>query len=100
MVGVDSDPVLVAAARADHPAATWVVSDLARLDLAALGEAEKFDGALIVGNVMDFVTRQFRMTVLERVAAHLRPDAFGVIGCRTDRGFGADDLDTALPKTA
>ena len=29
-------------------------------------------------------------------APHLRPDAFLVIGCRPDRGFIADVLDTAL----
>lgn len=97
VVGVDVDPVLIAAAREDHPGATWVVSDLSRLDLAAIGETEGFDGALIVGNVMDFVTQEHRAMVVERVAAHLRPDGFLVIGCRTHSGFGADDLDRALP---
>jgi SAM-dependent methyltransferase len=97
VVGVDVDPVLIAAAREDHPGATWVVSDLARLDLAAVGENEPFDGALIAGNVMDFVPSEHRAGVLERVAAHLRPDAFLVLGCRTHGGFTADDLDRALP---
>ncbi len=96
VVGVDIDPVLVAAARTEHPRATWVVSDLVRLDLVALGETRMFDGAFIVGNVMDFVTPEYRATVLARIAAHLRPDAFLVIGCRADHDFTADDVDTAL----
>lgn len=96
VVGVDIDPVLVAAARTEHPGATWVVSDLVRLDLVALGETAMFDGAFIVGNVLDFVTPEHRGSILERIAAHLRPDAFLVIGCRADHGFTADDVDTAL----
>ncbi|HVE27044.1 MAG TPA: class I SAM-dependent methyltransferase, partial [Sporichthya sp.] len=40
VVGVDVDPELIAAARADHPGPRWVVADLAGLDLAAHGEAE------------------------------------------------------------
>lgn len=97
VVGVDIDPLLIEAAREDHPGATWLVADLSRLDLAALGETEGFDGAFIVGNVMDFVTPEARVRVLERVAAHLRPDAFLVIGCRTSAGFTPADLDAALP---
>ncbi len=96
VVGADVDPVLIQAARADHPDSTWVVSDLAALDLAAHGEPEPFDGAFIVGNVMDFVPPPDRATALERVAAHLRPDAFLMVGCRTERDFGAGDLDAAI----
>ncbi len=96
VVGVDVDPVLVAAARMEHPEANWFVSDLVRLDLVALGEAAMFDGAFIVGNVLDFVTPRYRSTILERITAHLLPDGFLVIGCRTDHDFTADDLDAAL----
>ena len=98
VVGVDIDPLLIAAARRDHPDVTWLVADLATLDLAAMGEPEPFDGALIAGNVMDFVTDGDRAAVVERVAAHLREDAFLVIGCRTGAGFTPDDLDAALPE--
>src|SRR5690606_30756598 len=66
VVGVDIDPILIEAARAEHPDATWLVSDLATLDLAALGEPEPFDGAMVAGNVMDFVTEDHRATVVER----------------------------------
>ncbi len=96
VVGVDIDPVLVAAARAEHPGATWIVSDLVRLDLVSLGETAMFDGAFIVGNVLDFVPPEHRGHVLERLGAHLRPGAFLVIGCRADHDFTADDVDAAL----
>ena len=41
VVGVDADPALVEAARADYPGPTWLVADLAELDLPALGEASR-----------------------------------------------------------
>ena len=97
VVGVDIDPALIAAARADHPDATWLVADLATLDLAAQGEGEPFDGALIAGNVLDFVTEEHRAEAIRRVAAHVRTGGFVVIGCRVSRGFTPDDLDAASP---
>jgi SAM-dependent methyltransferase len=97
VVGVDIDPLLIETARAEHPGATWLVADLATLDLSKAGIAEPFDGALLAGNVMAFVTPADRARVVERVAAHLRGDGFLAVGCRTDQGFGADELDAALP---
>lgn len=95
VVGVDIDPALIAAARADHPGATWVVADLATLDLAEHGEGEPFDGAFIAGNVMDFITASHRTAAVGRVAAHVRPGGFVVVGCRVGAGFTPDDLDLA-----
>lgn len=43
VVGVDVDPVLIEAAEQDHPGPTWLVGDLAELDLPARGIAEGFD---------------------------------------------------------
>ena len=97
VVGVDIDPALVAAAREDHPDATWLVGDLATLDLAAQGQGEPFDGALVAGNVMDFIGEPHRAGAVRRVAAHVRADGFVVIGCRLDRGFTPADLDAAAP---
>jgi SAM-dependent methyltransferase len=85
VVGVDVDPELIAAAREDHPGPTWIVADLAELDLAAQGQAEPFDAAVLAGNVMAFVAPDTEVDVLRRVAAHLKPDAFAVIGFHTDR---------------
>lgn len=97
VVGVDIDPALISAAREDHPDATWIVADLATLDLAAHGESEPFDGALVAGNVMDFITDAHQAGAIGRVAAHVRPGGFVVIGCRVGRGFTPDDLDAASP---
>ncbi|MEV1317351.1 class I SAM-dependent methyltransferase [Micromonospora arborensis] len=87
VVGVDADPALVAAARADHPGPTWLVADLAELDLPALGEAELFDAAVLAGNVLAFVAVGTEPEVLRRVAAHLRPDGVLTAGFGTERGY-------------
>ena len=46
VVGVDGDPVLVAAADVDAPGPRYLVSDLAELDLPAQGVPEPFAAAL------------------------------------------------------
>jgi SAM-dependent methyltransferase len=85
VVGVDVDPDLIEAARADHPGPRWVVADLATLDLAAMGEGDPFDAAVIAGNVMAYVAPSTEEQVLRRVQHHLRPDGFAVVGFHTDR---------------
>ncbi|MEH1166763.1 class I SAM-dependent methyltransferase [Micromonospora sp. CPCC 205539] len=87
VVGVDADPALVAAARADHPGPRWLVADLAELDLPAAGEAEPFDAAVLAGNVLAFVAAGTEPEVLRRVAAHLRPDGVLAVGFGTERGY-------------
>jgi SAM-dependent methyltransferase len=84
VVGVDIDPELIAAAREDHPGPVWIVSDLATLDLAAMGEPEPFDAVVVAGNVLAFVAPETETQVLERLAAHLVPDGFVVAGFHTD----------------
>ncbi|SCG55129.1 Methyltransferase domain-containing protein [Micromonospora siamensis] len=93
VVGVDADPALVEAARADHPGPRWLVGDLAELDLPADGEAEPFDAAVCAGNVMAFVAPGTERQVLGRIAAHLRPDGLLVVGFGTDRGYRLPDFD-------
>ncbi|GIJ39126.1 class I SAM-dependent methyltransferase [Micromonospora andamanensis] len=93
VVGVDADPVLIDAARADHPAPRWLVADLAELDLPAAGEDEPFDAAVLAGNVMAFVAEGTERQVLRRVAAHLRPDGVVAVGFGTDRGYPLTDFD-------
>ncbi|MGC4747485.1 class I SAM-dependent methyltransferase [Micromonospora sp. DT201] len=87
VVGVDADPALVAAARADYPGPTWLVADLAELDLPAMGEAEPFDAAVLAGNVLAFVAVGTEPEVLRRVAGHLRPDGVLTVGFGTERGY-------------
>lgn len=85
VVGVDADPVLIEAAEADHPGPHWLVADLAELDLAALGEPEPFDAAVLAGNVLVFVAPGTETDVLRRVAAHVVPDGFVVTGFHVNR---------------
>ena len=96
VVGVDADPVLIEAAQTDHPGPTWLVADLAELDLAALGEPELFDGAVLAGNVMVFVAPGTEADVLGRVAAHVRPDGFLIVGFHTNRHLSLDDFDRSV----
>ncbi|MEU9743281.1 methyltransferase domain-containing protein [Micromonospora chersina] len=93
VVGVDADPVLIDAARADHPGPRFLVADLADLDLAAQGEPEPFDAAVVAGNVMAFVAPGTERAVLTRIAAHVRPDGPVVVGFGTDRGYPLTELD-------
>lgn len=94
VVGVDADRELIEAAQADYPGPTWLVADLAELDLAAEGESEPFDAAVLAGNVMAFLAPGTERIVLARIAAHLRNDGFIVVGFGLDRGYPLADFDT------
>ena len=93
VTGVDADAELIAAARAEHPEQRWIVADLVDLDLSSHGDAEPFDAVVMAGNVMLFVASGTEELVLRRVAAHLRPDGFAVIGFAADRGYELPDFD-------
>lgn len=93
VVGVDVDPVLIAAAEHDHPGPRWLVGDLAVLDLPAQGVPDPFDAAVLAGNVLGFVAPGTEADVLRRVAAHLAPDGFVVVGLGTDRGYPVEAMD-------
>lgn len=95
VVGVDVDPELVAAAAEDHPEASWMIADLVTLDLPALGHLEPFDGALLAGNVLDFIPAEHQGTAVARVAAHVVSGGFVVVGCRVGQGFSPAALDAA-----
>ena len=92
VVGVDVDPVLIAAAEEDHPGPTWVVADLADLHL---GE-DPFDAAVVAGNVMVFVAPGSEAAVLTRVAAHVKPDGAVVLGFQLDLHYTLDAFDADL----
>jgi SAM-dependent methyltransferase len=93
VIGVDADPVLVAAAREDHAGPHWHVADLTELDLAALGHPEPVHGVVVAGNVMVFVAPGTEQRVLERLAAHVVEGGVVVLGFATDRGYTPDDLE-------
>ncbi len=92
VVGVDVDPVLIAAAEQDHPGPRWLVGDLAELDLPARGVAERFDVIVCAGNVMTFLAPSTRAEVLRRFRAHLRDGGRAAIGFGAGRGYGYDEF--------
>ena len=92
VVGVDIDPALVAAAEADHPGPTWLVDDLATLDLPSRGIDEGFDAVVCAGNVMTFLAPSTRGAVLERLRAHLREGGRLAVGFGFGRGYALDDF--------
>ncbi|SEL23780.1 Methyltransferase domain-containing protein [Blastococcus sp. DSM 46786] len=92
VVGVDVDPVLIAAAEEDHPGPRWLVGDLAELDLPARGIDEPFDAIVSAGNVMAFLAPSTRGAVLRRLRAHIASDGRAVIGFGADRGYDFDEF--------
>lgn len=92
VVGVDVDPVLIAAAEQDHPGPTWLVGDLAELDLPARGITEGFDVIVVAGNVMTFLAPSTRQAVLTRLHAHLGVGGRLVVGFGGGRGYEFGDF--------
>jgi 2-polyprenyl-3-methyl-5-hydroxy-6-metoxy-1,4-benzoquinol methylase len=90
VVGVDVDPILIEAARADHPGPDWRVGDLAELDLPAAGVPEPFDLVLCAGNVLTFVAEGTEAEVLRRFRVHLAPGGRAVVGFGAAHGYAYD----------
>jgi SAM-dependent methyltransferase len=87
VVGVDVDPVLIEAAKHDHPGPEWLVGDLAELDLPARGITERFDVIVSAGNVVTFLAPSTRVQVLARLRTHLVVDGRAVIGFGANRDY-------------
>lgn len=87
VVGVDVDPVLIAAAEEDHPGSTWLVGDLVDMDLPARGIAEPFDLVVCAGNVVTFLADGTHEAALARMHAHLAPGGRVVVGFGAGRGY-------------
>jgi SAM-dependent methyltransferase len=75
VVGVDLDPEMLAAARAKAPLLRWVESDLAGVDLG-----RTFDGIVMAGNVMIFLTPGTEGAVVRNLARHLDDGGLFVAG--------------------
>jgi SAM-dependent methyltransferase len=91
VVGVDLDPVLIAAAQEDHPGPTWLVGDLAELDLSAQ-VPEGFEVIVSAGNVMAFLDPATRRPVLGRLRDHLGSDGRLVVGFGAGRDYAFDEF--------
>lgn len=87
VVGVDVDPVLIAAAEEDYPGPTWLVGDLAELDLPARRVAADFDVIVCAGNVVAFLAPSTRRSVLAGFARHISTSGRVVIGFGAGRDY-------------
>jgi SAM-dependent methyltransferase len=90
VVGIDLDPALIEAAEQDHPGPTWLVGDLATMDLPAAGITDGFDVIVCAGNVMTFLDPATRRPVLERFRVHLRAGGRAVVGFGAGRDYHFD----------
>ena len=91
-VGVDVDPVLIAAAQEDHPGPAFLVGDLAELDLPSQGIEADFDIILSAGNVMSFLAPSTRVDTLRRLKDHLTSGGRLVTGFGAGRGYDFTDF--------
>lgn len=92
VVGVDGDAVLIEAAKEDFPGSTWIVEDLAKLNLPTHGVNDSFDVIVCAGNVMTFLAPSTRQLVLQNLSAHLAPGGRAVIGFGAGRGYEFDEF--------
>ena len=92
VVGVDIDPILIAAAQHDHPGVTWLVADLSELDLPASGITDGFDIVVCAGNVLTFLDPDTRRPVLASLRQHLNDGGRIVAGFGANRDYAFDDF--------
>jgi SAM-dependent methyltransferase len=92
VVGVDLDPVLIDAARTDHPGPRWLVGDLASLDLPAEGDRRAVRRHRLRRERHDVPGTEQPVEVLRRFRRHLRPDGRAVVGFGAGRGYAVDDF--------
>lgn len=90
VVGVDVDPVLVAAAREDFPDIAFVEADLAQPLVELLPEGS-FAGAVVPGNVLPFMADGTQLAALGHLAEVI--DGPIVVGFRSGRGYSVEQLD-------
>ena len=92
VVGVDVDPHLIEVANNERPGPTYLVGDLATLDLPSAGIAEGFDVIVCAGHVMTFLAASTRIKVLSRFAKHLRDQGRIAVGLGAGRGYEFADF--------
>ena len=89
VVGVDADPDMLARARRRSADVTWVLADLAALDLG-----RTFDVVVLAGNVLPFVEPADRAAAVAGCARHLGAGGRLVAGAGLRAGWpSVDDLD-------
>jgi len=92
VVGVDLDPILIAAAEVDHAGPTWLAADLSTLDLPAMGVEPGFDVVVSAGNVMGFLDPATRRQVLRQLGSVLADDGRLVVGFGSGGDYPFDEF--------
>lgn len=88
VVGVDNDPDMLGhAARKPEPV-RWQLGDLSSVELP-----ERFDIAVMAGNILQFVKPELRVAVVANLARHLEPGGLLVIGSGRSDGCDFSDVD-------
>ncbi|MFD4605702.1 class I SAM-dependent methyltransferase [Streptomyces sp. NPDC058464] len=90
-VGVDLDASMLAVAQKRAPELPWFQVDLAEFESDLLGIAADFDLVVAAGNVFPLLAAGTEATVVERLAAVLRPGGLMVAG------FGLDEAHLPVP---
>jgi SAM-dependent methyltransferase len=88
VVGIDSDPSMIATARRLGPQMTWVLGDMATVDLGV-----RFELVLMAGNVPLFAPADTRSDLVRGCARHLEPAGELVCGFQLGRGYTLDEYD-------
>jgi SAM-dependent methyltransferase len=81
VAGADVDATMLEKARAKAPELTWILADLATLDLG-----RTFDVVVMAGNVMIFLAPGTEATVVTAAARHLAPGGALVAGFSLEPG--------------
>ncbi len=90
-VGVDRDASMLAVAREQAPGLPWYQVDLTEFEPDLLGSAAGFDLVVAAGNIFPLLAESTEATVVERLAAALRPGGLMVAG------FGLDAAHLPVP---
>lgn len=88
VVGVDADASMIDTARRRHPDVTWVLGDMASVDLD-----RRFDLVLMAGNVPLFTPAGTQAALVAGCARHLADGGMLVAGFQLGRGYELDRYD-------
>lgn len=85
VVGVDLDPGMLEAARTKAPDLTWLLGDLATVEVPPPGtDGRLFEAVVAAGNVMIFLEAGTEPAVVANLARHLAPGGVLVAGFQLD----------------
>lgn len=75
VTAIDLDPDMVDRARPKSASITWMVGDLASVDIA-----ERFDIVVMIGNILNFCEPESQSTIVHNLVGHLERDGLLVCG--------------------